>query len=446
MSLEELRNMRRETGKTIDEVAGEMRWPKSKLSKIETGRQKLTVEMKDELMNYYNRIINKDNLDQVIVEATNLFLDERKYAVENNIRKDSKAGSLFKNVIPAKIIKQMELSEERFDVQGSIGQGNYAEIPWVCVFNKKITQSATKGIYIVQLYKKDGSGMYLGLGQGITYFREKYASKNPLSKARNVALNLRKIVDIPDEYKLDKIDLNCKTPLGKGYEAGFIAGIYYDFTKMPDEKKLIEDHKTLMEIYDNIVDLIGDKRNYEQLVEYLLAMGKGVVFVDEHNLDNEPELDIRNEGEEKAEIEPKRLSAIVDKPIEKKEPVVAKDGRKMYPRNTQYIEDAIRAAEFKCEYDEEHKSFQWAKHLGKNYMEGHHLIPISKHEHFEHSLDVYANIVCLCDTCHACIHHGTKKDKKNILESLYEDRKERLKMAGIEVSLEELLKYYDIVR
>jgi hypothetical protein len=59
-----------------------------------------------------------------------------------------------------------------FNVAGSIGRGAIAQVPWVGVFNKKITTSAQDGYYIVLLFSEDMSGCFLSLNQGVTAFRE----------------------------------------------------------------------------------------------------------------------------------------------------------------------------------------------------------------------------------------------------------------------------------
>ncbi|MGV2527447.1 UNVERIFIED_CONTAM: restriction endonuclease, partial [Bacillus thuringiensis] len=51
---------------------------------------------------------------------------------------------------------------------------------------------------------------------------------------------------------------------------------------------------------------------------------------------------------------------------------------------------------------------------------------------FENSLDVVGNIVSICPNCHRLIHYGRDKDKKKVLELLFEQRKDSLKKFGIE--------------
>lgn len=73
-------------------------------------------------------------------------------------------------------------------------------------------------------------------------------------------------------------------------------------------------------------------------------------------------------------------------------------------------------------------------------MEGHHAIPMKKQESFDVSLDVYANIICLCPICHRLLHYGEDCDKDNLLNKIYYDRADRLASSGIRLSKEEFVK------
>jgi hypothetical protein len=55
-----------------------------------------------------------------------------------------------------------------YRVKGSVGLGNWSETPWVGVFDPMVTESAQRGFYVVYLFRKDGSGVYLSLNQGTT--------------------------------------------------------------------------------------------------------------------------------------------------------------------------------------------------------------------------------------------------------------------------------------
>lgn len=93
----------------------------------------------------------------------------------------------------------------------------------------------------------------------------------------------------------------------------------------------------------------------------------------------------------------------------------------------------LEAAEYKCEINPAHNTFI-AKSTGKQYMEGHHAIPMNLQDKFDKSIDVYANVVCLCPICHRLIHYGLETERKNLLNQIYETRIDRLVSSGIEIS------------
>lgn len=78
-------------------------------------------------------------------------------------------------------------------------------------------------------------------------------------------------------------------------------------------------------------------------------------------------------------------------------------------------------------------------------MEAHHLIPMFSQVDFEISLDFPENIICLCPNCHMEIHHANVVDRRIVISKLYENRKERYKDLGLDITLQELLRYYDVI-
>lgn len=97
---------------------------------------------------------------------------------------------------------------------------------------------------------------------------------------------------------------------------------------------------------------------------------------------------------------------------------------------------SIEMAKYVCEINGAHETFISAA-TGHQYMEGHHAIPINKQGMFDKSLDVYANIVCLCPICHRLMHYGRTEDKVNSLNQIYYKRADRLAKSGIKLSHEE---------
>ena len=140
----------------------------------------------------------------------------------------------------------------------------------------------------------------------------------------------------------------------------------------------------------------------------------------------------KNRGQKPAKAyrrKPKAKQALEDRP----------GGRKVYPRDEETALNALRLAEYKCECDRTHETFIRKKD-GTPYTEPHHLVPLSCHASFDVSLDVEENIVSLCSHCHNKLHYG--RDIEEMLQTLYDARKDLLASAGIDISFSELLRIY----
>jgi predicted HNH restriction endonuclease len=123
-------------------------------------------------------------------------------------------------------------------------------------------------------------------------------------------------------------------------------------------------------------------------------------------------------------------------PLDKPEKIT---GEKVsFRRNPELAKKSILLANYQCDLDKSHKTFITKN--GKPYMEAHHLIPLSTQDYFDYSLDVDANIVCLCPNCHRKLHYGN--NLTNDLIKLYEDRIHYLRLSGIDISFEELIELY----
>lgn len=97
---------------------------------------------------------------------------------------------------------------------------------------------------------------------------------------------------------------------------------------------------------------------------------------------------------------------------------------------------SIESAKYECEINSKHKTFT-AKSTGMPYMEGHHMLPMKYQDRFKSSLDVYANIICLCPICHRLLHYGVTSEKISVINKMYYDRSDRLAASGIKIGKSE---------
>lgn len=101
------------------------------------------------------------------------------------------------------------------------------------------------------------------------------------------------------------------------------------------------------------------------------------------------------------------------------------------------IDQALRCADWRCAHNPEHATFMTEE--GHNYVEAHHLIPLSLQPRFGVNLHVWANVVAFCPNCHALMHHGTVDDRRVLFADLYAKRAERLRTVGIRQTCDELM-------
>lgn len=112
-----------------------------------------------------------------------------------------------------------------------------------------------------------------------------------------------------------------------------------------------------------------------------------------------------------------------------------------YPTDTRLAKTALLLAGYQCELDNSHVTF-----TSKNdtqFMEAHHLIPMTAQVDFTVNLDRVENIVSLCPNCHSAIHYGNDSERKLIMTKLYNERREKLENVNLEIDVNSLFsKYY----
>lgn len=88
------------------------------------------------------------------------------YAQELDLaRKEDNYKRSFGNLVRHDIADIMRgaINDNNYKVKGSVGAGRWTDVPWIAVFDKRITMSAQRGVYIVYLLNKDTKTLYLTL-------------------------------------------------------------------------------------------------------------------------------------------------------------------------------------------------------------------------------------------------------------------------------------------
>ena len=159
--------------------------------------------------------------------------------------------------------------KNKYLIKASVGVGQKNENPWLCIFNKDVTTSATQGIYICFLFRKDMSGFYLGISQGITVFKNLFG-KDKYKNIGQVADCFKKMINT-DDFSKDPIDLRSSNVLAKGCEFGTVISKFYDKNNYSEEI-LLRDLISLKKIYDEICENLADE-SYMDIVDNVIQNG-----------------------------------------------------------------------------------------------------------------------------------------------------------------------------
>ena len=146
-----------------------------------------------------------------------------------------------------------------YKILGSYGKGRWTAVPWIAVFDSRITTSAQKGVYIVYLVNKDTKELYLAFeiaatevmgsrtnAKGNVVFTGVVGKTDPeMEKA--LKAHAEKIREaIPNNYFSadDKIDTGSL-----GYDHGAVYYKKYTLESLPEGEMLADDLKAMCEIY-----------------------------------------------------------------------------------------------------------------------------------------------------------------------------------------------------
>jgi len=313
-----------------------------------------------------------------------------------------------------KVFREQANISYKYKIQGSIGRGNITEIPWLCIFDKEITQSAQDGYYIVLLYKSDMNGFYLSLNQGWTQYERQYGTRMGKVEIGRNAKKAQSILRTLSGTDISPLNLGATRALGKGYELGNICSFFHSNESPPSDDTLLEGLSQLMATYRELKGLVGK------------------------NIFNIQSAASEEDYQEQALISDKKI--IPTGPIRKATRSSASNVTAWF-RDPGIARTALENATYQCSVATDHVTFT-SKATGNPFVEAHHLVPMEYQDNFEFSLDVPENIISLCPNCHKKIHLAKTKEMLGILQDMFNDRCEGLDERNISISFDQLKDLY----
>lgn len=165
-------------------------------------------------------------------------------------------GIYVRQNIPKELFQLPFINTSEYVVTASVGQGNWAAVPWIAVMNRKITNSTQRGYYIVYLFSEDMSRVYLTLAQGVT--------ETSADEMLRIKQEIRESIPATSKVQKDDNILLGDSKKARDYANSTAAYVMYERKNLPEEAELVSDLEEMVEIYENYIQI----KNGSGTIEY----------------------------------------------------------------------------------------------------------------------------------------------------------------------------------
>ena len=246
-------------------------------------------------------------------------------------------------------------------VKASLGEGNWANVPWIAFLSRMVTSSTTYGYYPVYLWSADCQTIYLSMGQGVTKVKDEFGKQWKQTLRNRSAIIRSRVPEYKEYFTANSPILNGRTPLAKQYEEAPAFSKSYKTNSLPTDNELLTDLKKMLSLYDKLI----------------FSGGTDLIENDDSDAERGKNLSL-------SEKKQYRVHRIIE-------------GR----ANTKAVKEHHGYTCQVCSFDFE-KAYG---ELGKDYIEAHHLVPYSElQEGASRTLSIETDFVVLCANCHRMIH------------------------------------------
>ncbi len=246
--------------------------------------------------------------------------------------------------------------------KGSPGQDDWAHVPWLAIYDPLASSGATNGYYVVYLFDAETQRIHLSLNQGTYSVEEEFNTRATEVLKERAALMRGKISEALGNFTTEPITFRYKSTLTKNYSAGHIAGRTYDGHALPHEDELRRDLNELMRLYRILIFRGG--LDFEDRIEDAKRGGGSITETRSYKFHK------RIERNPKASLKAKGFHGYICKCCD---------------------------FDFQATYGER----------GLNYIEAHHLKPLSSlEEGVPVEYDIENDFTVLCSNCHRMMHRN----------------------------------------
>jgi 5-methylcytosine-specific restriction protein A len=252
-------------------------------------------------------------------------------------------------------------SYQDYRIEGSAGRGQWADTPWIAIYNLSVTDKASSGYYVVYLFPSGSNSIILNLGQSYHEAEREYGLNSNNALAKQSELMRLKLPEFSKDFESSVPLLKVGNKLD--YRHAVAYHLKYDANELPTEDILISDLDRILEAYETLFYRGGRDGEYSPSDENDGI--KGIISIEESHK--------------------KKVHYVMERP--------SLSQIKKIKKKLGYICEA-------CDFDFE----EMYGEVGKEYIEAHHLKPISELKIGESRSITQHDFSVLCSNCHRMIH------------------------------------------
>jgi hypothetical protein len=224
------------------------------------------------------KVINETDMREILKNILEKYPNARattSFGGQHEIR------SLFERLKESIASLEFVKNNQNLLVKFSYGKGNWAQTPWIAILDKRETTTTQKGTYVVFLFRGDGDGCHLKLGQGVTEITDEFGfGANAVGELQRRAQEVRSMFPemLNTAFDSEPQEMRGQANLTALYEASTIYSKYFKLDAIPSDEELSNDVEALVNCYEEYEDRkeakLGTGEDSERKI-WAIALGEG---------------------------------------------------------------------------------------------------------------------------------------------------------------------------
>jgi 5-methylcytosine-specific restriction enzyme B len=151
-------------------------------------------------------------------------------------------------------IASLDFVSPAIRVKASVGQGNWATVPWIALMDTNVTTTTQEGVYVCYLFADDMSACYLAIQRGVTKYIHELGRRRAYQLFQEQNERDREEINFAGMHTDDGVHLSDQG-LGRDYEASVIAYVRYSRDNFPTNDQFLSDLQMVLSHYKRYVEI-----------------------------------------------------------------------------------------------------------------------------------------------------------------------------------------------